>query len=258
MRMKPLSLILLLSSCFTMSFLGNIFLFSSALHYYRLLGKAKLDPLGLNSLNPIVNKTHRDNSLSTVAFLGDSRALSWPIPSTSLPITFINLGVSGQTTSQTLLRFQYLKTNMVVPDLVIIQAGINDLKTIPLFPAQQQQIISNCQKNLTDLVSLVVNSGSQVIISTIFPVGTISPVRSLFWSQDVDDAIDKCNSSIRSLSSSRVHVLESSDILAGRNRRVLQQYQKNFLHINSSGYSQLNISLGSLLESISPIPSPSR
>jgi lysophospholipase L1-like esterase len=258
--MKPVSSLLLLISCLTLSFLGNILLFSSALHYYRLLGKAKLDPLGLHSLKSIGNKTDRGNSLFTIAFLGDSRALSWPKPkpSTSLPLTFINLGVSGQTTSQTLHRFQYLKTTMDVPDIVVIQAGINDLKTIPLFPEQKQQIVSNCQANLTNLVSLIVNSGSQVVISTIFPVGTISPVRSLFWSQDVDDAIEQCNSSIRSLSSSRVHVLESSDILAGRNRRVLQQYQKNFLHINSSGYSQLNLSLGSLLESISPIPSRSR
>jgi lysophospholipase L1-like esterase len=256
--MKPRSLLLLLGSFLVLSFLANIILFSSALYYYRLLSKVKLDPLGLNELQSNPKKTHHDDSRLSVAFIGDSRALSWPRPSTSLPLSFSNLAVSGQTTSQTLLRFQNIYATRALPDIVIIQSGINDLKAIPLFPAQRKQIVFNCQKNLSKLVSLIVNSGSQVIISTIFPVGNISPVRAPLWSNDIDDAIDTCNSSIRSLSSDRVHVLESSAILADAHHRVLQQYQQNFLHINSAGYHQLNSSLGAVLDDIIHSLAPNR
>jgi hypothetical protein len=256
--MKLRSLVLIFGSALTLSSLANIFLLKTGLHYYRLLSKVKLDPLGLSTLKPSAIKQHSDDSQLTLAFLGDSRALSWPRPSSSLPLKTINLGVSGQTTSQTLLRFQYISNTQHVPDIVVIQVGINDLKTIPLFPTQRDNIVANCKDNLASLVSLSVLSGSLVVISTIFPTGSISPLRALVWSKDVEDAIDECNNGIRMLSSNKVYVLETSNVLAGPNRRVLPQYQTNFLHINSSGYYHLNASLVSILDSISSLHSSAR
>jgi lysophospholipase L1-like esterase len=253
--MKPSPIQLFIVSGLFLSFLANILLFGASLHYYRLLSKVKLDPLGLNSLQPNFNPTYKGDSQLSVAFLGDSRALSWPQPSTSLPLTFTNLGVSGHTTSQTLLRFRHFLANNDAPDIIVIQAGINDLKTIPIFPAQREEIVSNCQRNLANLVSLSVNSGAVVVISTIFPVGNISPIRAPLWPREVDEAILKCNNSIRLLSSDRVHVLESSDILADPQGRIYKQYQKNFLHLNSFGYRRLNEILLPMLVRITKLAS---
>jgi lysophospholipase L1-like esterase len=248
--MKPNPIQLFIGSSLVLSFLANILLFGAALHYYRLLSKTKLDPLGLNSLKSNSKPIYKVDSHLTVAFLGDSRALSWPRPSTSLPLTFTNLGVSGQTTSQTLLRFRHFLANTDAPDIIVIQAGINDLKTIPLFPAQRDDIVSNCKQNLANLVSLGVNSGAHVVISTIFPVGNTPPIRAPLWPSEVDQAIVKCNNSIRLLSSNRVHVLESSDILADPQGRIFKQFQKNFLHLNSFGYRRLNEILLPILDGI--------
>ncbi len=219
----------------------------TALHYYRLLYMTKLDPLGLDSIQRRLHSFPHQNSSRNITFIGDSRARSWPTPSSLNSYSFLNLGVSGHTTSQVLLLFSHLLQSPFKPNIVVIQVGINDLKTLPLFPTKRQSILDLCQTNIHNLVSLSRKSGALVVVTTIMPVGHIPLFRRPLWSQDIYSAIDDCNQSIRSLKSDGVFILETSSILTGPNGRVLPNYQLNFLHINDLGYRALNTELIPLL-----------
>jgi lysophospholipase L1-like esterase len=183
-----------------------------------------------------------------ITFIGDSRARSWPTPSSLNSYSFLNLGVSGHTTSQVLLLFRHLLQSPFKPNIVVIQAGINDLKTLPLFPTRRQNIVDLCQTNIHNLVSLSRKSGARVVVTTIMPVGYIPLLRRPLWSQDIDSAIDDCNQSIRSLKSDNVYIFETSSVLSGPNGRVFPNYQLNSLHINDLGYRALNNELIPMLD----------
>ncbi len=53
---------------------------------------------------------------------------------------FVNRGIGNQTTAQVLGHF-HAHVAPLHPQTIILQVGINDLKTIPLFPEQAETII---------------------------------------------------------------------------------------------------------------------
>ena len=106
-----------------------------------------------------------------VVFLGDSRAAGWPAPEAD-GYEFINRGVGSQTTTQTLQRFN-AHVRPLQPDVVVIQVGINDLKTIPLFPEQRDMIMANCRANIKQMIDAAQALEANVIVSTILPVGKV-------------------------------------------------------------------------------------
>lgn len=224
----------------------NIILIRSSIYYYRLYLKLSLDPLGLS------RNADTDNSLphhlNRVFLLGDSRARSWPIPQLESPLHFINLGVSGHTSSQMLARFRQLSLPLSSSDIVVVQVGINDLKTIPFFPGQKLAIQHSCSTNINKISQIISDSQAKLVLTTIIPVGSIPLTRRFFWNKDIDTAILKCNESIRSLSSNRVHILDTS-FLADPSGRLRPEYQLNQLHLNSVGYNELNKRLVPLLNS---------
>lgn len=79
------------------------------------------------------------------------------------------------------------------PDIVILQVGINDLKTLPLFPERQEEIIANCKTNIQQIVDKSLQADASVILTTIFPLGQLPIERRLFWSEEVALAIDDVN-----------------------------------------------------------------
>jgi len=130
------------------STLLNVYLFQVAHQYYLALNGTRLDPLGLlyptraDISTPITN-----TAPSRVVFFGDSRAQQWPTPSRGKQFVFINRGIGAQTSVQVAARFEQ-DVVPLHPQIVLIQVGINDLKTIPLFPARQEQIIQHCKENI--------------------------------------------------------------------------------------------------------------
>jgi lysophospholipase L1-like esterase len=230
--------------------LSNGILFRTALHYYRLYLKATLDPLNIDASSPQV----RDPKLSLsprIIFIGDSRARAWPLPS-SLRSKFLysNYAVSGSTTSQVLGHFSRLSLTLTPRDIIVIQAGINDLKTIPFFPLERNRITELCFENISRLTSLITDSHATVVLTTIIPIGTIPLYRKPFWSPSVEESISQCNSQIKKLASDNVYILDTS-ILSDQTARIPSQLQLNFLHINSSAYHVLNTKLVSIINSIS-------
>jgi lysophospholipase L1-like esterase len=225
-----------------LSITANILLYERAKQYYLQLNASHLDPLGLS----VFANTSTVVQLPVIVFFGDSRAAQWTAPGQVQNVTFINRGIGNQTTAQIVGRFQAHVTPLH-PQIIIVQGGINDLKTIPLFPDEKETIISNCKANLKQIVDLSVAEGAQVIITTIFPLGKLPIERRSFWSDDVNIAIHDVNTFIETLASDRVTVFDTSKVLANSDGIVYPQYSQDFLHLNPAGYNALNEAIYKLL-----------
>lgn len=214
----------------------NIVIYRKVKDYYKQLNTVRLDPIGLSLL-----KVPTQKSQPTLVIYGDSRAELWKEP-LLLNDRTLNLGIGGQTTEQILLRYEH-HLSKLKPRIALIQAGINDLKTIPLFPENERKIIEKCKANLKRITELCQAGNTHVIISTIFPTGEISFQRSLVWSERVNLAIGEVNQYIESLKGLNVSVLVTKDVLTGEGGRLKKHFIRDFLHLNDKGYEHLNTAL---------------
>ena len=198
---------IILCILFLISVAVNVVIFERAQRYYLLLNASHLDPLGLSAFTD----TPENLQQPLVVFFGDSRAADWPAPDQIEGVTFINRGIGNQTTAQILGRFQAHVTPLH-PQIIVLQAGINDLKTIPLFPDQKEAIIQNCKANLKEIVDLSLAMEARVIITTIFPLGKLPIERRPFWSEDVGIAINDVNAYIETLASDQAIIFETDEV----------------------------------------------
>ena len=240
LRKASLALSLLLLSG---SVLLNILLFRFAVDYYRQLNAVRLSPLGLTQypVAPVPAATDEPR----IIFLGDSQATEWPAP--AIPgVQFSNRGIGAQTSAQVLLRYE-AHVAPLQPDVVILQVGINDLKTIPLFPERQAQIIADCQRNIAAIVARAQADSAVVVLSTVFPAGDVPLQRRPFWSAAVDSAIVEVNAFLQTMATDHVLVFDSFALLADDEGGLANEYSRDELHLNSAGYDRLNEVLGPLL-----------
>jgi len=238
--------IVLLVVALAVSIAANYFLFKQGEAYYNQLNLTRLDPLGLSVYPP---QKYEEAEKTRVVFFGDSRAYQWPEPSGLDQFEFVNRGIGAQTSTQAVERFDEHVVPLH-PDIVLIQMGINDLKTIPLFPHLKSWIVTNCKNNIKWSVEETRNQGSIVILTTIFPLGELPIERSLFWSDDVGEAIEEVNKYIYSLEGDGVVVFDTGQVLAGEDGLVREEYSWDFLHLNEVGYEVLDRELVTILEKL--------
>lgn len=223
----------------------NILLFKQGKQYYHDLNSLRLDPIGLAYF---LEPEDRNPDLPLVVFYGDSRSAGWPTPETS-KFDFANRGIGAQTTEQVLERFDaHIKP--LSPDVIIIQVGINDLKTLPLFPDDKRTIIANCKENIQELVTRSTDLGATVILTTIFPVGKPSLERKLFWSDEVSEAVVEVNDYLHSLAGEQVVIFDTYAILVGKDGKFVSEYSQDLLHLSEYGYQALNNELATLLANL--------
>lgn len=227
----------------------NLILYNRAKKYYLELNETRLDPLGLNNYEKIQVFPDVDEKRLVVLF-GDSRADSWIAPQMG-GYRFINRGVGSQTSVQTIGRFAEHLGFLQDGDVVVLQVGINDLKTIALFPERRQSIVANCKTNIQAIVEASRKKGATVIVTTIFPVGKVPLERRPFWSDAIDRAITEVNAYIETLAADEVIVFDAFLVLADGQGMIQQQYAKDELHLNERGYEILNDKLVQILASIS-------
>lgn len=235
--------IALLVTALAVSLSGNYLLFIQGEQYYHQLNLTRLDPLGIGAYPPQV---YEDSEKLRVVFFGDSRAYQWPAPAGLERFEFINRGIGSQTSTQVVERFDD-HVLPLQPDVVLLQMGINDLKTSPLFPELKSWIIATCKENIERTVREIQEQGGTVILTTIFPLGQLPVERRLLWSDDVDGAIGEVNEFIISLEGERVIIFDTGQVLAGENGLVRNEYSRDFLHLNERGYEALNEALANLL-----------
>ena len=233
----------LLASLALASWVSTLVMYRLAKRYYTEASAIRLDPLGLREL--------RVPALSVqpaIVFYGDSRAAQWPAPAGFAGQT-LNLGIGAQTTEQVLRRFDE-HLGHLRPKIVVIQVGINDLKTIPLFPRDEDRIIATCKQNIGRIVGLCRGRGAHVVVTLIFPVGKLPIERRLVWSNRVAPAIDEVNHYIQSLASADVTVFNTTRVLTGDGGKLVPAYSRDFLHLTDAGYARLNEKLREPIELI--------
>lgn len=231
--LSSIVLLLLLGS----SILINLLLYSQAKKYYFELNETRLDPLGMTYYPPNFSQTDKPNPLRIV-FFGDSRAASWIAPDLS-GYEFINRGIVSQTSVQAIARFS-AHVQPLKPNIVVLQVGINDLKTIALFPERRDAIVANTKANIKQIVEASRKLGSTVIITTVFPVGDVPLIRKPFWSDAIQLALQEVNTYIATLATEKVMVFDTVPLLANPQGGMLPQYSLDELHLNESGYARLN------------------
>jgi len=248
--MKPSHVVItLLSIALLISIVLNFILFKRGEQYYLQLNATRLDPLGL-SFYPTGTDQY-STAQKKVVFFGDSRASNWTFPVGLDQFQFINRGIGAQTAAQVLERFDD-HIAPLQPQVIIVQVGINDLKTIPIFPDQKASIIANCQANIEEIVSQSLDLGATVILTTIFPLGEVPLERKLFWSADVAAAIKEVNASMYSLEGENVIVFDTVPILANEKGVVQPEYSRDLLHLTEAGYDALNEELVRILATLEP------
>lgn len=99
-----------------------------------------------------------------VVFMGDSITDSWKLNEYFPGSPFVNRGISGQTTSQMLLRFRPDVIDLK-PKVVVILAGTNDISanTGPM-------TLEAIEGNLASMVELAQANGINVVLASILPV----------------------------------------------------------------------------------------
>ncbi len=229
------------------SFAGNVLLYQQARESYRRLSEVELDPYGLKHPHfPADNPARAGQSgLPVVLFFGDSRALYWPAPAVA-GWRCVNRGIGGQTTEQVRGRFD-ANVPPLSPRIVVLQAGINDLKAIGLLPWRRDQIVADCKANLREIVKRAADGGAVVIVTTVFPPGKVPLERKLEWSPEIEKAVEGVNADLRALASNRVIVFDAWRILEDHGQ-LRDGYGVDTLHLSPIGYGALNAELAKILK----------
>ena len=226
----------------------NWLTFRQTKRYYLQLNDLRLDPLGLTTYASDPGPPPVDWDRTTVVFYGDSRAAQWPPPELA-GVVFVNRGIGAQTSAQVAGRFDD-HVRPLRPQIVVVQVGINDLKTIPLFPERRGAITSRCIENIRQIVKQSNDVGAAVVLTTVFPTGRVPLYRRPFWSGDVALAVNEVNAGIRSLAGPDVIVLDGFDILADPEGVMQAEYGRDLLHLTAAGYGALNEALVHTLENM--------
>jgi lysophospholipase L1-like esterase len=110
-----------------------------------------------------------------VVFLGDSITDNWRLAEYFPGKPYINRGISGQTTSQMLVRFQQDVVGLH-PKAVVILAGTNDIagNTGPMR-------LEDIEANYASLEELARANGIKVIFSSVLPVHNYTPESQGFF-----------------------------------------------------------------------------
>jgi lysophospholipase L1-like esterase len=225
---------------------ASVFLFHEAMDYYAELNYLRLDPYGIlaSSGTPIPT---RQADVPLVLMLGDSRIFDWSLPK-DVPFQFVAWGMGGQTTEQVLGRFR-AQFPTLPADYVVIQAGINDLKTIPLFPDDRDAIVSRTLDNLSAMIAAIHDSGATAIVMTVIPNAQVPLQRQIVWSADVAPAINEVNVYLLSRGDARTRILDAYSLLADESGLLSPAYAADFLHLTDEAYRALNSALLEILDS---------
>jgi lysophospholipase L1-like esterase len=220
------------------SFAVDALLGRTAVDYVHAADAIRLDPAGLKVYADARAKAGGAGDAPLVEFFGDSRIAMWV--ETSIPgYRTINRGIGYQTTAQLLLRFD-ADVTAVRPAVVVIEGGVNDLKTIAAFPGRRAEIVADCKANLSLLVERSRRAGAQVVLLQVFDIGDVPLWRRPFWSADVETAVREVNAFLPQLAGDKVVVFDANAALDGQPGQIRREFQLDHLHLTSAAYAALN------------------
>lgn len=188
------------------------------------------------------------SSAGKIIFIGDSITEFWRTADLKFfdQNLFINRGISGQTTSQILLRFQNDVVNLM-PSTVIILAGINDI-------AQNNGPISleKSLNNIVEMVKIAQKNKINVILCSLLPANRFS------WRTDILPAkiVVQLNEIIKDYASrNNIIYADFYKEMVDENHGLDKKFGTDGVHPNLNGYKTMEIiilkSIQSLLTNLS-------
>ncbi len=235
---KKFSALILISILFFVALIGNFYLFYQAKKLYFQVNTLRMDPLEIRKFNPVSLKPLDSRKKLKFIFFGDSRAKHWTAPNEYKDIEFINRGIAGQTSAQVLGRYDY-HIKPYRPDYLLIQVGINDIKTIGMV-SSARSVITQYKNNIDSLIEKASKDGIHIILTTIFPTAKPTIVRNIFWSKSANEAIKELNDHIRSIKKSNIKIFDTAKILRSKHKFMEKDYASDFLHLSEAGHQILN------------------
>ena len=175
-----------------------------------------------------------------VVFLGDSRVSQW---SQHDAFAARYIGFPGASSHQIASQFDSDLLGKST-SIVIIEAGVNDLRLAGLAPERVKELVDESLASLqlltTDLAPLV----DQVILLTVFPTSHAGTLRSLVWGDEVQQSVDRLNGALLQTTwPSNVLVLDCDAALLALGDLAFV----DTLHLTESGYDALNALLEPLI-----------
>jgi len=170
-----------------------------------------------------------DLDSKVIVFMGDSITEFWQRESDffSKNSNFINKGVSGQTTTQMLHRFQKDVIDLN-PSTVIVLAGINDIaeNSGPI-------LIDAIRDNIIDMVDLALNSNIKIILCTVLPANHFN------WNHEIKpaDKVFVLNKMIKTYASNnQIPYVDYYTYMVDENNGLQNKFGKDGVHPNLEGY----------------------
>ncbi|MGI8772060.1 MAG: SGNH/GDSL hydrolase family protein [Acidobacteriaceae bacterium] len=166
-----------------------------------------------------------------VVFFGDSITDGWNLDQSFPGRAYINRGISGQTTSQMLLRFRQ-DVIALQPKVVVVLAGTNDIagNTGPIS-------LKDIEANLMSIAELARAHNISVIFSSIMPVNNYVPASIRFFNQRPQTEIIDLNAWLRDYCASNGHwYLNYYNAMLDENGMLRRDISNDGLHPNDAGY----------------------
>lgn len=222
----------------------NAVLLRTLVRQYREEQRVRLDPTASAQARDRAGRVDATDTRTIVLF-GDSRIRQWGSFPRPRGCRVVNQGVGDETTAQGLLRLRRDVLDLE-PDLVVIQFGVNDLKSVGVLPDEAGRIERQCVANLRRMVEAIRGGGGEVVLLTVFPVGEASIAHRLVWSDRTIEAIDRVNRELRDPGGPGVEVLDCDPVLR-EGRRIRPGFAADHLHLNPAGYSKPSVAVEPLL-----------
>lgn len=133
----------------------------------------------------------------TILFLGDSRLAQWELGGVTRG-RYVNAAMSGATTAEVRAAALAL-LEKYRPDVVVIEAGINDLKLLGMRPDLREKVAATVRDNLAALVKACREAGSKVLLLTIWPPTRPELLRRFVWGRAVPESVEEINRALPAL-----------------------------------------------------------
>jgi lysophospholipase L1-like esterase len=166
-----------------------------------------------------------------VVFIGNSITEGWvsSSPAFFTDNNYIGRGISGQTSSQLLLRFRQDVINLK-PVAVVINIGTNDIaqNTGEYVP----QFTMDCIQSMAELASY---NGIKVILASVLPAGEFGWRKEI---KDVSQKIDALNTLIRTYAETNGFAyIDYNTEMRDENGALKKDYGRDTVHPNKEGYN---------------------
>ena len=171
------------------------------------------------------------NGERRVIFFGDSITDGWHLDEYFPGKGYINRGISGQTTSQMLVRFRQDVIDLK-PAAVVILAGTNDIA------GNTGQIsLEDIEANLTSMAQLAHASGVRMIVSSVTPVHDYTPQSQNFFAQRDPEKILALNAWLKNYCAAHDLIyLDYFPAMVDQQGLLRKDLATDGLHPNDAGY----------------------